>query len=375
MSIKKKIGYQKGGALIVALILTSVGAVVTMTAMRGSLMQEKMVANQNLKAVSYMAAESGAASFNKWLLDPNTTWNTTTWQNSVPTTAAGNINIGSKGYYWINPSDVVWGANSVTLKVRGYAKSDNSATANAKTTLQITLTKPSNGGTGTYIGSGMIAGGDIDIKGNATISGSAMANGDFSVSGGNSNLTNGTVSAAGKASMKGVAANLVNSGVAAVTVPVITAAWLTTMQAKANVQSCSLNLSGDQSGKIYYCSGNASVSGSFSNATIIASGTMTSNGAGQLGGGSNSASANTVAIIAGGSITANGSSNNNAVFWTNGNFTQNGSSSLSGTIVAGGNIRRNGVFTFTNATLVQNPVISTVPNAPARVALWQEILE
>lgn len=365
---------QSGNTLAITLVLILVAAGVTLTSMRGSLMQEKMVANQSNKAASFMAAESGASSFIKWVKDPNTTWASDTWQNTIPTTAAGSQNLGTKGYYWINPTDVTWGANSVTLKIRGYAKSDSSATPTARTTLKLTVTKPSSG-SGTNIGSGLRSGGNIDINGNADIIGSAYANGNFSVSGGNNSLTNGEIDAGGTAKMNGVASNLLTSGADTAPVAAITDAWLAQMSAAASVKSCNLSLSGDQSGKIYYCDGNATVSGDFSNATIVASGNVIKSGSGQLGGSGKSSTAVTVAIAAKGNITFNGNSTDYSVFWANGNYTHNGSGDIKGSMTIGGNITRNGKFSFEEITNVQNDQIATSPTGTSRVALWQEILE
>jgi Tfp pilus assembly protein PilX len=368
---------QKGSTLVIALILVSVAAVVTMTSMRGSLMQEKMVANQNIKAVSFMAAESGAASFNKWLKDPNTTWNSTGWQNTIPTTAAGNVNIGTQGYYWIGPNDVTWGANSVTVKVRGYAKSDNSGTANAKTTLQITMTKPTaGGGSGIYIGSGMIAGGNINMNGSKNITGSLYANGNINLNG-TTTITNGTVNAHGNVNVNGVSNSVINQGVPTISVPTISDAFLAEMSTKASVKTCNINLTGDQGGQIYYCAGNATIAGNFSNATVVATGNVSKNGSGQLGGAGKSATAVTLAIIAKGNVNFNGSSNDYSVIWTNGDYNHNGSGTVRGTIVAKGNINRNGSFTFQEMAEVQNNQVTTSPvaNSPSRVTLWKEILE
>ncbi len=369
----------KGNVLWITLILVSIAAGVTITSMRGTVLQEKMVKNENNKTISFTAAESGASSFMKWLKDPNTTWNSNTWQNMIPTTPAGNFNLGARGYYWIDPNDVIWTATSVSLKVRGYAKSDNSATANAKTTLQIIITNPSSGGTGKqFIGSGITAGGNININGNADINGNLVSNGDISISGGNSTLANGTVSAHGTASIKGVDATLVTSGAAATSVPVITDAWLAQMSAAAALKSCNLNLSGDQGGKIYYCAGNATLSGNFSNATIVATGDVSSNALGQLGGLGKSDTAVTVAIAAKGNIQFNGSGNDYAVMWANGNYIDNGSGTLKGALTVGGIVTRNGSFSFQELSLVQNNQLTTTSGSTtgaAAITEWQEIFE
>ncbi len=377
MNIKNRLIFQKGGALIIALLVISVAAVVTMTSMRGSMMQEKMVANQNAKAISFMAAETGAASFNKWLKDPNTTWNSSTWQNTIPTTAAGSPNIGTRGYYWIDPNDVVWTSADVTVKVRGYTKSDNSSAAAAKTTLKITMTKPTAGSSATYIGgSGLISGGDININGKKTLNGNIHANKNVNLNG-NTTINGGIVTASGIINANNVSASLLQSNTPTVDIPAVTDAYLNQLKGQAAASTCNINLSGDQGGKIYYCNGNAVISGNFSNATIVSTGDVSKNGSGQQGGAGKSNSAVTVAIIAKGNVNFNGSNNDYSVVWTNGDYNHNGSGSVKGSIVARGNINRNGAFNFQELTEVANNQITTssTPSGPSRVTLWQEILE
>lgn len=377
MKIKNKFLFQQGGALIVALLVISVAAVVTMTSMRGSVMQEKMVANQNSKAISFMAAETGAASFNKWLNDPLTVWGVNTWQLIIPSTAAGSPNIGPRGYYWINPSDVVWGTTEVNLKVRGYAKSDNTSAALAKSTIKLTITKPGSSlSSGVYIGSGMIAGGTMNINGTKVINGNLYANGNINLNG-STTILGGTINAGGIINSNGILSSLLKPFSPQVSVPTITDTYLNQMKGKAAVQSCNLNLNGDQGGKIYYCSSNAVISGNFSNATIVSAGDVSKNGSGVQGGAGKSNDAVTVAIIAKGNVNFNGSNNDYSVIWTNGDYSHNGSGSIKGTIVAKNNINRNGAFNFEESSKVQNDQITTTLSSggPSRVTLWQEILE
>lgn len=377
MKTSSRAHIQKGGALIVALLVISVAAVVTMTSMRGSLMQEKMTSNQNAKAISFMAAETGAASFNKWLKDPSTTWNSTTWQNTIPTTAAGSPNIGSQGYYWIDPNDVVWSTSDVTLKVRGYAKSDNTSAALAKSTIKLTITKPSSGSSTTYIGgSGMISGGTININGNKTLNGNIHANSNVNLNG-STTILGGVVTAGGIINSNNILASLLKPFSPQVNVPAVTDTYLNQLKGQAAAQTCNINLTGDQGGKIYYCNGNATISGNFSNATVVSTGDVNKNGSGQQGGAGKSNSAVTVAIIAKGNVNFNGSNNDYSVVWTNGDYNHNGSGAVRGSIVARGNINRNGAFNFQEMTEVANNQISTSisTGGPSRVTLWQEVLE
>ncbi len=377
MKLKNKLGMkERGSVLVIALILVSIAAVVTASSMRGSLMQEKMVSNQSSKSTAFMAAESGAASFSQWVNDPNTVWGSNSWQNIIPTSAEGKVNIGTQGYYWINPSDVVWGPSSVTLKIRGYTKSDTSSSSNGQTILQITMTQPSSS-TAAYIGSpGMTAGGNINFTGVGMISGNVRTNADVNITGVGV-LSNGTVMAAGSVKSKGFFPTLVTSKVDTMAIPVVTPAFLAKMSSKASVQSCNLNLSGDQGGKIYYCNGDLTLKGSFSNATIVSSGKVTNSGAGLMGGGSRSKESIAVAIVAAGNLTINGLNSDNAVYWTNGNVVQNGLNAQAGAIVAGGSITWNGGYNFnSNGNIIDNDEISTTATSSvSRLTAWQEVLQ
>ena len=50
---------QRGAALAIGLILLAVASLVTMTSMNTGVMQERMTANQDNNARSFMAAEAG----------------------------------------------------------------------------------------------------------------------------------------------------------------------------------------------------------------------------------------------------------------------------------------------------------------------------
>lgn len=61
--------HQNGASLIVGLVLLLVATLVVFAGVRGTQMQERMTSNLNNKAISYMAAEAGAARFAEWLFD------------------------------------------------------------------------------------------------------------------------------------------------------------------------------------------------------------------------------------------------------------------------------------------------------------------
>lgn len=368
-------GQQQGAALIVGLILLLVATIVTLASMRDTGMQERMTANQDLKAVSQMAAESGATAFMQWASNPTTVAGANTWQAVIPTAAAGNPNVGTKGYFFANPADVSWNGNQVTAKITGLAKADNSADALSRSFVRVTASLPTPGGPNPIFGAGLLADNDIDIHGNAQLNGSAHANGNFGVTGGNSSHTGGTLSAGGTVSMSGADSANIRQGAAQVEVPAVTSDYLASMQAAAYQQSCNLNLSGDQGGKIYYCNGNASVSGSHSNVTIVASGNITYNGSGTRGGTGKSGTAVTVAIVAGGGITFNGSGTAYGIFWSNGGYTHNGSGEVKGTVISGGGITRNGVFNFEQIEEFDNDGLPNSSPTPFRIGAWTEVLE
>lgn len=352
---------QTGAVLIISLLLLLVASIVTVSSMRGSGMQERMVANQNQQAIALMAAETGASEFWRWISDSEVDWDSSDWQDSwqdepsLPLTSTGTPIVGSAGYYWIDPStDITWLSDRAILSVNGAAITDGGDLL-SQTRIQLVLLKPVPGGTNPAFLAGMLAGGNIDIKGNANFTGSAHANGDFDVTGGGSSLKDrsgfdendnpvtiqSTVSAQANASMSGASTGAVISGASAITIPSASDYIATNKDNAGIINSCSIP-SGDLDGATYYCDGDASTSGSFSNVTILVTGDMTHGGASQLG----QDDSLTVLMVIVGNITVNGSNDTYGIFWADGNVRQNGSSTLGGSIVAGGDIRRNGTFTY-----------------------------
>ncbi|NMG14392.1 hypothetical protein [Aromatoleum bremense] len=171
--------------------------------------------------------------------------------------------------------------------------------------------------------------------------GSAHANGNFTNKSGASSLSVGsTISAHGDADL-GIGGG--QSNVDRIDVP-SASDYINENKDKAGViHGCTIP-SGDLDGNVYFCEGDASTSGDFSNGTIMAIGDVAQNGSAHLGG--DSGTTLTVAIIAGGNITVNGSNDTYGVFWADGTVTQNGSSILGGSIVARGDITRNGAFNY-----------------------------
>jgi hypothetical protein len=379
---------QTGAVLIISLLLLLVASIVTVSSMRGSGMQERMVANQNQQSIALMSAETGASEFWRWISDSLVDWDNTSWRNSwqdepsLPSTSTGTPIVGGAGYYWIDPStDITWLSDRAILSVNGAAISD-SGDLLSQTRIQIELLRPTPGGVNPAFMAGMLAGGNINIQGNASFTGSAHANGNFNVTGGNSSLNDrsgvdesgdpitmqSTVSAQANASMSGASAGAVISDAPAMTIPSASDYIAANKDNAGVINSCTIP-SGDLGGATYYCDGSASTSGSFSNVTILATGDITHNGSSQLG----LNNSLTVQIIAAGNITVNGSNDTYGVFWTDGNVTQRGSSILGGSIVAGGNITRNGVFNYQQYDDFGDLTMPTGPGTGLSIARWFEL--
>lgn len=355
------INTQRGAVLFVSLILLLVSSIIAVSSMRGSGMQEKMVANQNQQSVALLAAETGAGEFWSWISSTTVDWDNQgwrdSWQNetSIPTARAGTPMLGDSGYYWIEPADVDWESDRVVVLVHGIALSGGGETL-ARTSMRLEFLKPVPEPINPAFMVGALAGGNLIISGNADITGSAHANGNFKVTGrGGSSLNDrdgfdedgnlvtyqSTVSAAGTAEMSGAAEGAVISAAPSVTIPSAREYIDSNKGGGAVINSCSIP-SGDLRGAIYYCDGNLTTSGEFSNGVILADGNISHDGSSQLGSGQEL----TVQMVASGNITIGGRNDTYGVIWADGDVTQNGRSTLGGSIVAGGNITRSGKFSY-----------------------------
>jgi hypothetical protein len=234
----------------------------------------------------------------------------------------------------------------------------------------LTLSKP-NWGPDPIFSSGIVAQGNLRINGNAQLIGNAHTNGDFRISGGNSTVTNGQLSAHGQMQLNNINEAFINPQADKVTIPRVNHEFLTKMADVATTHHCDLNLSGDQNGQVYYCNGNTKIQGNFSNATIVSTGDITQNGATTLGGANKASDAITVAIIAQGDITFNGA-DVHAVFWNNGNYRHNGSGRVIGNIISGGNITRNGQYQFEQNQQIDNAFLPQ-HHSPMRILKWSEV--
>lgn len=382
---------QKGAALAVSLILLVVATLAAIAATRGSHMQERMTSNQNNKAISLMAAEAGATEFWNWLGDEQESgtmdWDDATWRNgwqaSIPTDQTGNHNAGQFGYYWLDPDDIDWQPGFVRVMISGQSGPDN-LNPLGRTRVELRFDRPMSSNVDPAFMRGLLAHGNIGIQGNANLTGSGHANGNFNVTGGNSSLNDRTgvddegnpitmtasVSGHGSASMSGGGVNQdhVVSGAQTVTVPSASAYINANRDNQGVINSCSIP-SGNLNGAVYYCNGNATTSGNFSNVTILATGSVTHGGSAQLG----ISQELTVMIVAGGNITINGANNTFGVFWAGGNITQNGASILGGSIIAGGNITRNGVFNYVQYDDFGDLGMPMAPPSGLSIESWVEV--
>lgn len=373
---------QSGAVLIIGLILMLVASIVAMSSMRGSSLQENLTASVNNKAISHMAAEAGGAAFWDWLQNraqsPSDWGQRDNWKdewrnNPIPTTAGAANNVGAYGYYWVDPTEVSWTDERVTVRVRGQARTPDGSAELAETVVLLRFDAPIGSGVHSAFGMGLFSDDLIDIRGNANFDGNVHSNGNVSVTGGNNSLSRRTsVTASGNADVRGGDEGQVVGDAGVVEVPSASDYIDANKGGAGVINSCTIP-SGDLGGAVYYCSGDLTTSGEFSNVTILVDGNVTHGGASQLGG--EHGTTLTVAIIAKGDITVNGRNTTYGVFWTDGELVQNGSSVLGGSIVAKGRIRRNGVFNY-----VQYDDFGTLPlpietARPATISAWSEIID
>lgn len=386
---------QRGEALLVGVILTMVTAMVALSSMRGSQFQEGMTANLNHKAIAFTAAEAGASAFLKWLseeqTEDNIDWESAIWQNKwqnfdsvkIPTSASGDNNVGNYGFFWIDPNDVTWSDDFVKVVITGQSgASPENALGRAQIAIQ--LQRPTSGGPHPAFMTGLLANQNITITGNPELQGSAHANGNFRVTGGNGLLNDRTkideegntvtlaskVSAKETASMSNVNQDKVISNANSVVVPSAEEYIEANKNIPGVTERCNISANGDLNGAVYFCPGNVTTSGNFSNATILAKGSVTHNGSSRLG----ESQELTVMIVAKGNITFNGNSNKYGVFWSDGNVTQNGSSILGGAVIAGGNITNHGVFKYAQYDDFGGLSLPTAPASGLAITHWAEAL-
>jgi hypothetical protein len=117
---------QKGVALVVGLMLLLVSSIVALAAFQSGKFQEQMASNQYNKAVSFMAAEQGAANF----LATVPSFDAVTWTNHASDQAAG-----GGGFYRIAITDPT--ANPLNVSVTGFSRRSANTEALAVSTLNM----------------------------------------------------------------------------------------------------------------------------------------------------------------------------------------------------------------------------------------------
>jgi hypothetical protein len=377
MRMSKPTNRQTGAALIIGLILIAIASIGAVATMRGSHLQDRMASNHHNQVIAQMAAETGAARFIDWLTDETRSDNLSNdWasrsEEELPTEVPpfGSFTI-SEPDDWDKPD----------VYVDGFARNrSNEVLARATVRLELRI---ANDNVSPSVNSpfemGMLADGDIDIRGSSQIWGNIHTNNSFNLNG-SATMADGKLSAVGDINVNFVDYSTdpannpyqVQEGADPIELPrVVDALPGLRSQAEAtnNVYSltgnganraCDIRLTGDQGGAIFFCPGNAVVSGSFQNATIVAEGNITNNGMAQLGGEGKNTDAISVAFIASCDMIFNGSSTSNGVFWSDGDYRHNGAGVVQGSIVSGGDIRRNGSFVFRESDKIE---VSGLPPA------------
>ncbi|WP_213458718.1 PilX N-terminal domain-containing pilus assembly protein [Thiocapsa sp.] len=145
---------QHGAALIIGLLLVAVASLGAITSMRGTLLQDRMVSNQQNKIISQMAAEAGAGRFLEWLSDSgrsNTDELSSDWKNTDkrkhPATKkvihvdaqTGSNQFPPFGHYYI-PKEPDWGKEGeIPVTIVGISRSGSEILAETQLQLSIRL--------------------------------------------------------------------------------------------------------------------------------------------------------------------------------------------------------------------------------------------
>ena len=140
---------QRGAVLAVGLILLVVATLVTLTAMNTGVLQERMTANQDNNARSFMAAEAGGAALVAWLRDNG--WPATNTPPPLPGTVGGDpliayvLNLHPPSTSWTPP--VVDGRMTLRVLIEGLALApDDTILARTELLVEVTGDPPPGGG-------------------------------------------------------------------------------------------------------------------------------------------------------------------------------------------------------------------------------------
>ena len=98
---------QQGSVLIITVVVLFAATMISLYAMRGTIIQDKMTANINNKVITINTAEDGAAQFLNWARNrfKNNGWPTggdSGWSVVIPNVGTETVNSGNNGYYWID---------------------------------------------------------------------------------------------------------------------------------------------------------------------------------------------------------------------------------------------------------------------------------
>jgi len=140
--IRQSRSMQRGAALAIGLVLLAVASMVTITSLNTGVMQERMAANQDNHARSFMAAEAGGARLVEW-------FNTNGWPTATSfPPASGAVNDPSVTYTITrrgNPPPA-WTTSPLIFEVVGRALAPDGSTVLAQTRLLVELERTRGGG-------------------------------------------------------------------------------------------------------------------------------------------------------------------------------------------------------------------------------------
>ena len=130
---------QRGAALAIGLILLAVAALVTLTTMNTGIMQERMTANHDNNARSFMAAEAGGAELVAWM-EANA-WPTTDDAPSLP--GEGKVGGDASMTYTLQLEErsTSWLVSPLYVLVEGRSLAADNSTVLARTQLLIVFEK------------------------------------------------------------------------------------------------------------------------------------------------------------------------------------------------------------------------------------------
>ncbi|WP_213073357.1 hypothetical protein [Acinetobacter sp. ANC 4862] len=121
---------QQGSVLIITVVVLFAATMISLYAMRGTIIQDKMTANINNKVITTNTAEDGATQFLNWFggrfktggsgwpsSEQSTVWQGKITDNLMPYTNPENgvdaDNVQNGRYYWINPKSTIAGCSTV----------------------------------------------------------------------------------------------------------------------------------------------------------------------------------------------------------------------------------------------------------------------